>query len=80
MEVPRLGVDLELQLPPYATATATPDPSHICDLHHSLQQLSILNPLSKDRDRTRILMDPSWVCYHWATMGTPSFHFLDSEF
>jgi len=26
MEVPRLGVQLELQLPAYATATATPDP------------------------------------------------------
>ena len=26
MEVPRLGVELELQLPAYTTATATPDP------------------------------------------------------
>ena len=26
MEVPRLGVKLELQLPAYTTATATPDP------------------------------------------------------
>ena len=26
MEVPRLGVESELQLPAYATATATPDP------------------------------------------------------
>jgi len=32
MEVPRLGVKLELQLPAYTTATATPDPSCICDL------------------------------------------------
>ena len=29
MEVPRLGIELELQLPAYTTATATPDPSHI---------------------------------------------------
>ena len=29
MEVPRLGVELELQLPAYPTATATPDLSHI---------------------------------------------------
>jgi len=29
MEVPRLGVELELQLPAYATATATPDLSLI---------------------------------------------------
>ena len=33
MEVPRLGVELELQLPTYATATAISDLSHICDLH-----------------------------------------------
>ena len=26
MEVPRLGAELELQLPAYTTATATPDP------------------------------------------------------
>ena len=29
MEVPRLGVELELQLQTYFTATATPDPSHV---------------------------------------------------
>ena len=34
-EVPRLGVKSELQLLAYATATATPDMSSICDLHHS---------------------------------------------
>ena len=34
-EVPRLGVKSELQLPAYTTITATPDPSHICDLYHS---------------------------------------------
>ena len=38
MEVPRLGVQSELQLPAYTTATATWDLSHICDLHGSLQQ------------------------------------------
>ena len=35
MEVPRQGVKLELQLSAYTTATATQDPSCICDLHHS---------------------------------------------
>ena len=59
---PRLGVRSELQLPAYPTATATPDPSHICDLHHGLWQRRILNLLSKARDRTRILLDTSWVC------------------
>ena len=38
IEVPRLGVKSELQLQAYITATATPDPSHIFDLLHSLQQ------------------------------------------
>ena len=35
MEVPRLGVKSELQLQAYTTATATWNPSHIYDLHHS---------------------------------------------
>jgi len=35
MEVPRLGVESELQLPAYTTAPAMPVPCHICDLHHS---------------------------------------------
>ena len=49
MEVPRLGVQLELQLPAYTTATATLDPSCVCDLHHSSQQRQILNPLIEAR-------------------------------
>ena len=47
MEVPRLRVKLELQLWGYTTAMATLDPSHICDLHCSLQQCQTLNPLSR---------------------------------
>ena len=62
MEVPRPRAESELQLPAYATATANQDLSRICDLHHSSRQRRILNPLSKTRDRTRILMDPSRVC------------------
>jgi len=50
MEVPRLGVESELKLPAYARATATWDPSRICDLHHSSRQRPIVNPLSKGRD------------------------------
>ena len=60
MEVPRLGVEKEVQLLAYATATATPDPSLVCDhLHHSSRKRGILNPLSEARDRTHILMDTS---------------------
>ena len=64
MEVPRLGVKSELQLPTTATATTTamPDPSRICDLHHSSWKRQILNPLSEVRDSTHILMDASQVC------------------
>ena len=29
MKIPRLGIESELQLPAYTTATAMPDPSHI---------------------------------------------------
>ena len=50
MEVPRLGVELELQGLAYATATATPDRSHIFDLCCRLWQHQILNPLNKARD------------------------------
>ena len=35
MEVPRLGVKLELQLLAYTTAMATLDLSHVCYPHHS---------------------------------------------
>ena len=73
MEIPRIGVELELQLPAYATATATSDLSHICNLHHSSQQHQILNPLSEARDGTHNRMVPSWICFHCAMMGTPVF-------
>lgn len=71
MEVPSLGDELELQLPAYTTATATPDPSHTCNLSHSLWQCQILNTLSEARDRTCLLMDTTLVLNPRATMGTP---------
>ena len=60
MKVPRLGVELELQLLAYTTATAMQDLNHVSSLYHSSWQFSgILNPLSEARDRTHILMDTS---------------------
>ena len=53
MEVPRLGAESERQLPACTTATAM-NPSHLCNLCHSLWQRQILNPLSKARDQTCI--------------------------
>ena len=66
---PQAGVELELQLPTYTTAT--PALHCICDLHHSSRQRRILNPLREARARTRILMDASRIPFHRATMGTP---------
>ena len=63
MEVPRLGVEQELQLLAYDTATVMQDPSCICDLHHSSWQCRILNPLSEARDQTCVLMDASQICF-----------------
>ena len=63
MEVPRLGAELELQLLAYTTATASQEPSPICDLYHSSQQCWILNPLSESRDRNCVLMDARRVCH-----------------
>ena len=53
------------------TATAMQDPTCVCDLHHSSRQHKILNPLSKARDRTCVLMDTSQIHFHWATSETP---------
>ena len=61
MEIPRRGVESELQLMAYTTATATPDPSCLCDLRRSSWQRRILYPLSKARDPTGILTDTSWI-------------------
>ena len=64
MEVPRLvikWVELELQLPAYATATAMPVPSCIFDL--SLRQPQTLNSQIEARDRTHILMVASQAHY-----------------
>ena len=61
VEVPRLRVYSELLLLAYARATAMPDPSRVCNLHHSSWQHWILNSLSKAWDRTCNVMDPSWI-------------------
>ena len=77
MEVPRLGVESELQLLAYTTASATWDPSCICDLHHSSRQCQIPDPLSEAKDRTHILMDISWIHFCCITMGTPCLLILE---
>ena len=68
MEVPRLGVESELQLPAYTTAW---DPSPVCNVHHSSQQCRILNLLV----RPGIEPTSSWILVGfvscWAMKGTP---------
>ena len=61
MGAPSLGVELELQLPAYATANAPPDLSHVRNLPYGSWQHWILNPLSKARNPTHILMDTRQV-------------------
>ena len=56
-EVLRLGDELELWLPAFATAQSN--------------ARSLLNPLSEARDRTHIFMDSSQVRYHRAMTGSP---------
>ena len=68
MEGPRLGIELELQLPAYTIATATPDLSHVFNLHHSSQQCQILDPLNK-AIRTQVLMDTSRIHFCCTTMA-----------
>ena len=68
MEAPRLEVESELQLLAYTAAMAMPDPSCICNLHHSFPQHQILNPLSEARDQPKsswilvgsIISEPQW--------------------
>ena len=58
---PDQGVELELQLPAYTTATATQDPRCVCNLYQRSKQCWILNPLSAARDHTCIFVDTSRV-------------------
>ena len=79
MEVPRLGVQSELQQPASTRGTATGDPSHVCNLHRSSGQHRILNPLLGARDGARILSDTSHVHFHEPQRELQNASFLDTE-
>ena len=51
--------------------------SHICDLHHSLQQCRILNSLSEARDQTHNFMALTQIRFHYSTKGHPGVIFLE---
>ena len=70
MDIPRLGVQSQQQQLAYSTATAMPDASCNCGLHHSPWQCRIRSPLNEARDWTCVLMGTSQIRFHWATMGT----------
>ena len=60
MEVPKPGIEWELQLLAHLTARVMPDLILICDLHCSLWQHQILNTLSEATD---------WICILMETMS-----------
>ena len=62
LEVPRPGVKSELQLLVYATATAMPDPSHVCDL----QLMATMGPLTH-WVRPGIKPTSSWILVEFLT-------------
>ena len=73
------GVESELQSQAYPRATATSDPSCVCDLHHSSRQRQILNSLSEVSDQTCILWialshdgnSTSWCFKDCTSLGQP---------
>ena len=77
MEVPRLGVKLELELPACTTATATQEPNRVCDLHHNSQKCQIPNPRSEARDQTHNPMVPSRIHLRCTRTGTPGILFVN---
>ena len=76
MEVPRLGVELELLLLAYTTATATRiwAASVTYAIHGNTGSLTQwVNPGIET-----VLMGDSQICFRQATTGTPEFHFLSA--
>ena len=76
IEVPRPGIESDLQFLAYTTATATQEPSHIFNQHDSSGQCRIFNPLSEAMDRTCILMDTSGVFNLLSNTGNSPFPLL----
>ena len=76
-DVPRLGVESELQLLASITAPATWDPSHICSLHHSWWQWRSLT----QRAKPGIKPTSSWILVRFdSTTGIPCFVFCTDSF
>ena len=63
MEVPKVGVELELQLLAYTTGIARLNLSLVCNLHYSSGQGRVLNPLRRPESEPTI----SWMQIEFVT-------------
>ena len=69
LEIPRLGLNQSSSCLPKPQPEQR-DLSCICDPYSSSWQFGVLNPRIEATDWTHVLLDTSWVHYHWATRGT----------
>ena len=69
LEIPRLGLNQSSSCLPKPQPEQR-DLSCICDPCSSSWQFGVLNPWIEATDWTHVLLDTSWVHYHWATRGT----------
>ena len=79
--VPKLGVESEMQLPAYATTTATPDLSHMCNLHipRLLEtQVKFLTHWARPAIKLNLQPHRDYIgSFSWsAIMATPWFSFF----
>ena len=61
MDVPRLGFQIRAAVAGLHHSHSNLGSEPRLQSTHSSRQRQILNPLSEARDRTRVLMDASWV-------------------
>ena len=76
MEVPKVGVELEVQLSAYTTPMAKWDLSRMCGLHKNSQQCRIPYTLSEAREGTHILRDTNKIHFHCAHNGNSKMEFF----
>ena len=76
MEVPRLGVESELQLLACTTATATQDLSHVCDLQPQLMATPEPQPTEQDQGSNLQPHGSSLDAFLLCHTGTPINRFL----
>ena len=78
MGVPRLGSELELQLPAYTYRHSNVGSKPNLRPTPQLTAMMDPQPLSEARDRTCILKDASQICFHCTTTGTQNIYIFYS--